>query len=67
MAGGFLVKDAGLKSSGGAGRWDPSQGIGALYNKRYGRSSLLEALSEWESMANKADISKAALAYRWVT
>lgn len=68
LAGGFLVKDAQtLNTGGGQGRWDPSSRVGKIYNDRYNKPSLLEALSEWEAIANEARVSKAALAYRWVT
>ncbi|CAD6579997.1 MAG: hypothetical protein ASARMPREDX12_009430 [Alectoria sarmentosa] len=67
LAGGFLVKDAQtLHTGGGQGRWDPTSRVGQMYNARYARPSLLEALSEWEAIANEARVSKAALAYRWV-
>ena len=61
------MKDAETLSTGGAqGRWDPNSRVGKVYNDRYTRPSLLKALSEWESIANEARVSKAALAYRWV-
>lgn len=67
LAGGFLVKDGQMLSSGGGqGRWDPTSNVGKIYNDRYTKPSLLEALSEWETIANEARVSKAALAYRWV-
>ena len=67
LAGGFLVKDAQILSTGaGQGRWDPNSRVGKVYNDRYSKPSLLEALSEWEAIANEACVSKAALAYRWV-
>ena len=67
LAGGFLVKDAEKLSTGGLlGRWDPNSRVGKVYNDRYSRPSLLKALSEWESIAIEARVSKAALAYRWV-
>lgn len=67
IAGGFLVKDAQtLNTGGGQGRWDPNTYSGKVYNDRYTKPSLLEALSEWEAIANEARVSKAALAYRWV-
>lgn len=67
LAGGFLVKDAEtLRKGGGVGRWDPNGRVGELYHHQYNRPLLVEALSEWESIANDAGISKAALAYRWV-
>ena len=68
LAGGFLVKDGQtLKTGSGQGRWDPTSRSGKVYNERYVKPSLLEALSEWEAIANEARVSKAALAYRWVT
>ena len=68
IAGGFLVKDAEtFRNGGGVGRWDPNDRIGAIYHQQYNRPLLVEALSEWESIANDAGVSKAALAYRWVT
>lgn len=39
--------------------------IGGMYHKLYNRPSLLDALDEWEKIAEDAGISKAALAYRW--
>ena len=66
IAGGFLTKSP--ESLGGAGgRWDPNSQIGGLYHKIYNKPALLNALSEWQSIAEEAEISKAALAYRWVT
>lgn len=41
--------------------------MGAMYNTLYGKESLLNALEEWAKIAADAGISKAALAYRWVT
>ena len=62
------MKDAEiLRKGGGVGRWDPNDRIGAIYHHQYNRPLLVEALSEWESIANDAGVSKAALAYRWVT
>ena len=67
LAGGFLVKDAQtLKTGSAQGRWDPKTPLGEVYNSIYTRPSLLEALSEWEAIANEARVTKAALAYRWV-
>lgn len=37
-----------------------------MYNKLYTKESLLVALEEWATIAKEADISKVALAYRWV-
>jgi len=37
-----------------------------MYQKMYNRPKLLAALSDWESLASEAGVSKAALAYKWV-
>ena len=68
LAGGFLVKDPNVLRAGGEqGRWDPETWLGKVYNEIYTKPSLLAALSEWEAIANEARVSKAVLAYRWVT
>lgn len=62
LAGGFLTKTV-SQIEGGGGRFDKD----SMYHKLYAaKSSYLEALSEWESIAKKEGISRAALAYRWV-
>ncbi len=66
IAGGFLVKDPKVIQGGGEGRWDPSSMVGKMYHDRYNKPSLVKALTEWESIAADAGISKASLAYRWV-
>ena len=67
LAGGFLVKDPETFRSGGdQGRWDPNTRLGAIHRHLYDKSKLVEALSEWDSIATDARVSKAALAYRWV-
>ena len=67
LAGGFLVKDPSiLRAGSGQGRWDAKTPLGKVYNDIYTKPSLLEALSEWEAIANEARVSKAVLAYRWV-
>ena len=67
LAGGFLVKDPEtFRSGGGQGRWDPHGRVGTIYRHQYNKSKLVEALSEWDSIAHDAGVSKAALAYRWV-
>ena len=67
LAGGFLVKDAQtLDTGGGQGWWDRNDRVGKTYNNLYNKPALLEALSEWEAIANETHVSKAALAYRWV-
>lgn len=66
IAGGFLTK---TKSDieAGAGRFDPKQGLGEIYHGMYARDSLLEALEKWQHIAEEEGVSKAELAYRWVT
>lgn len=41
--------------------------VGGLYHKLYNRPALLKALSEWQTIAEEAGISRASLAYRWVS
>lgn len=48
-------------------RWDPNTRIGKLYHNIYNRPVLLEALSEWQAIAEEAGTSRASLAYRWVS
>lgn len=38
-----------------------------MYIAMYGKESLYAALDEWAHIAKDAGISKAALAYRWIT
>jgi aflatoxin B1 aldehyde reductase len=38
-----------------------------MYTTLYGKDSLYDALDEWGEIAKEIGISKAALAYRWVT
>lgn len=67
LAGGFLVKKPEIIDQGkGEGRWNPQDFIGGLYLKMYNKPSLVKALTTWESIANEAKTSKAALAYRYV-
>ena len=37
-----------------------------MYHKLYNRPSLIQALAEWEHIAQDAAVPKAALAYRWM-
>ncbi len=37
-----------------------------MYKSMYGKESLIQALEEWELIAQDANITKAALAYRWI-
>ncbi|KAK9233974.1 NADP-dependent oxidoreductase domain-containing protein [Lipomyces kononenkoae] len=63
IAGGFLVKDVAAIKDGIAGdRWGKDE----MYSRLYGKPKLLAALDEWQSIADEAGVTKAALAYRWV-
>lgn len=64
IAGGFLVKTK-EQILEGKGRWS-DKAVGGLYQKLYGRPAYLEALSEWNAVAEKEGVSKAELAYRWI-
>jgi aflatoxin B1 aldehyde reductase len=68
IAGGFLVKDsATLRSNTDTGRFAPTHPLSAVYMGLYGKESIYDALDDWGVIAKDAGISKAALAYRWVT
>jgi aflatoxin B1 aldehyde reductase len=68
IGGGFLVKTAAqIRAKDQPGRFGTNSRTGAMYTTMYGKESLFEALDEWEHIANDAGISKAALAYRWIT
>lgn len=66
IAGGFLTKTK-QDIQDGKGRFDPSTPLGAMYSGMYSKSSLLDALGEWEEIAKEEGVPKAELAYRWVT
>lgn len=71
IAGGFLVKSSESFRSNSieTGRFSAtnrSEMIGKMYNTMYMKDSMLEALDEWEEVAKKEGVSKAALAYRWI-
>lgn len=66
IAGGFLARTSQEIEEGVKGRFDKSTQIGQMYQKLYNRPSLLKALHEWNTIAEKAGVSKAALAYRWI-
>ncbi|KAF9891698.1 hypothetical protein FE257_003710 [Aspergillus nanangensis] len=66
IAGGFLTKDVEQLTAGGEGRWDPSNAIGGIYNKLYGKPGMLEGLKLWGEISKESGIPKAELAYRWV-
>ncbi|KAK5174479.1 uncharacterized protein LTR77_001559 [Saxophila tyrrhenica] len=65
IAGGFLTKKK-QDILDGIGRFSPDQ-MGGLYAKLYNRPAYLEALGQWEKVANEEGVSPAELAYRWVT
>ncbi|KAK9358161.1 NADP-dependent oxidoreductase domain-containing protein [Lipomyces starkeyi] len=68
IAGGFLVKSAeAIKAGIQGGRWDKDTPTGQMYLRLYGKPKLLEALYDWDAIAEEAMVTKAALAYRWVT
>lgn len=51
----------------GKGRFDPNNFLGQMYSSMYAKPSYLEALGQWEQIAKDEGISRAELAYRWVT
>ena len=63
---GILNKDADLMKTGGKGRWDTKSVTGPLYHSQYGKLLSIDAVSEWDSPAKGAGISKTALKYCWV-
>jgi aflatoxin B1 aldehyde reductase len=68
VGGGFLVKDAAqLRAGKVEGRFGWDNIVGDLYRTLYCKESILAALDEWEEIARDAEITKAALAYRWIT
>ncbi|KAJ8606891.1 hypothetical protein MRB53_040644 [Persea americana] len=65
IAGGFLTKskeDIANKK----GRFDPSTQMGRIYSAAYAKPELLDALAEWQSIAEEEGVPRAELAYRWV-
>ncbi|KAF2170455.1 hypothetical protein M409DRAFT_51495 [Zasmidium cellare ATCC 36951] len=64
LAGGFLTKTK-EQIQEGAGRFN-DQALGGMYKDMYSKPSLLEALSDWHSIAKEEGITNADLAYRWV-
>ena len=68
IAGGFLVKSSShLRTRDVEGRFSGKTPLGDMYNTLYGKESMYQALDEWGIIASDAGISKAALAYRWIT
>jgi aflatoxin B1 aldehyde reductase len=69
MAGGFLVKNSAqlrVKDD-PTGRFGSKTRIAEMYTTMYIKESLLQAVDEWAEIAKDATITKAALAYRWIT
>jgi aryl-alcohol dehydrogenase-like predicted oxidoreductase len=48
------------------GRFAPDA-LNGMYREMYMKPSYLEALSKWEAIANEEGVTRAELAYRWVT
>ena len=69
IAGGFLVKDSAQLRSNGVeeGRFTGKTPMGDMYQVLYGKESMYKALDEWGEIARDVGITKAALAYRWMT
>jgi aflatoxin B1 aldehyde reductase len=66
LAGGFLTKTRAQIEEGKIGRFVPGTVLGDMYRNLYAKPTYLDALSEWESIANDEGTSRAELAYRWV-
>ncbi|KAL8793852.1 MAG: hypothetical protein Q9195_003578 [Heterodermia aff. obscurata] len=66
IAGGFLVRSPQAIKEGNQGRFDKETRLGKMYHDLYAKPSLISALEQWELVAKKVGITKAALAYRWV-
>ncbi|KAL2673778.1 hypothetical protein Neosp_012222 [[Neocosmospora] mangrovei] len=64
IAGGFLAKSAAQIRAGGT-RFSPDQMHG-LYHMMYVKDELMEALDDWEGIAEREGASRAELAYRWI-
>ncbi len=62
-----MRSSAQIRAQEDAGRFGAGAATGAMYSTMYNKESLFKALDEWEHIASDAGISKAALAYRWIT
>lgn len=67
LAGGFLVKSSQAIAEGNKGRWNQNSTVGHQYHGLYSKPTLISALEKWESIAKGIGITKASLAYRWVS
>jgi len=65
IAGGFLTKTR-QDLEDGKGRFG-NDALGQMYSGMYKKTSLIDALDKWEQIAKDEKISRAELAYRWVT
>nr|POF12839.1 oxidoreductase siro [Quercus suber] len=66
LAGGFLTKTK-QDVEEGKGRFDKTSHVGKIYRGLYARPAYLAALEKWEAVANEEGVTRAELAYRWVT
>lgn len=67
LAGGFLAKTSVyFRSRISEGQWNPDSEVGKLYNRLYNKAQLVGALDTWGEAADKAQCTRAALAYRWL-
>lgn len=66
IAGGFLSKSR-AELSGPDGRFSEGDPLSKVYNGMYNRPSFVDALDVWEQIAQDEGISRAELAYRWIT
>lgn len=68
VAGGFLTKTKQQLIEGrDAGRFAGDRPVTSIYRTLYFKPSYLDALAEWEQIAKDEGVSKAELAYRWVS
>lgn len=65
IAGGFLVKSV-KQVEDGEGRFEDKTMVGKLYSKLYKKPLLLKGLEKWNEVAEKNNISKPHMAYRWI-
>jgi len=65
LAGGFLTKTKEDIESKSKGRFTDS-GAGPMYMALYNKPTYLQALATWNEIAQKHDVGKAEMAYRWV-
>lgn len=66
IAGGFLTKTK-EEVQEGKGRFNPQDALGEMYSGMYAKPALLNALEQWAQIAQDEGVSRAELAYRWVT